>query len=441
MAQKTLSKPSKRQDISINLNLNVRGIRPSPTLAIDELSQRLLDEGQEVFKLGLGQSPFPVPEIMRKELEANAHQREYQPAKGLLTLRKAVAEYYIRTQRVKCSAEDVLIGPGSKELLFLLQLVYYGDLVMPTPFWISYAPQAKIIGRHMQWVKTRQTNDWQLTPDELEQLCELDPDHPRIVMLNYPANPTGTTYNTLQLKELAAVARKYKVLLLSDEIYGELHHQGKHVSISRFYPEGTIISGGLSKWCGAGGWRLGTMTFPKELRWLLEAMTNVASQTFTSTSTPIQYAAIKAYEESNEMERYLKNARNVLKITGNVLSEMMQDAEIDIHTPQGGFYLFPDFYLFRESLQERGIFTSRELCERLLEETGVATLPGSYFGRSEQELTMRIAYVDFDGALALNASDEYNQNGISLDREFVFQNCPRVVEAVNRICDWVRKDV
>lgn len=440
MAQKTLSKTGKRQDISINLNLNVRGVWPSPTLAIDELSRRLIDEGQEVFRLGLGQSPFPVPEIMRKELEANAHQREYQPAKGLWLLREAVANYNMRTKGVKCSGEDVLIGPGSKELLFLLQLVYYGDLVIPTPFWNSYAPQAKIIGRHMQWVKTSQSHDWQLTPDELERLCEMDPDRPRILIVNYPANPTGTTYNAEQLKELAAVARKYKVVLLSDEIYGELHHNGKHVSIARYYPEGTIISGGLSKWCGAGGWRLGTLTFPKELRWLLEAMSNVASQTFTSTSTPIQYAAIKAYEESDEMERYLNNARNVLKITGKVLCEMMQDAEIDIHLPQGGFYLFPDFYLFRENLQARGIFSSKELCERLLEETGVAVLPGSCFGRSEQELTLRIAYVDFDGALALNASDEYSQNGISLDREFVFQNCPRVVEAVKRICDWVREE-
>jgi len=118
---------------AVHLNLNVRGLAQSATLAINERSNQLLRQGRPVFKLGLGQSPFPVPESVVEELRTNAYQKDYLPVKGLRELRKAVADYYRRTQRLQRSGEDVLIGPGSKELMFLLQLVYYGDLVIPTP--------------------------------------------------------------------------------------------------------------------------------------------------------------------------------------------------------------------------------------------------------------------------------------------------------------------
>ncbi len=144
------------------------------------------------------------------------------------------------------------------------------------------------MGRQIRWVPTRPENDWRLMPEELDPLCKDDPSRPRIVILNYPSNPTGDSYTLDELKALVKVARKSKVLLISDEIYGELHHRGQHVSIARFYPEGTII---MSKWCGAGGWRLGTFVFPQSLHWLLDAMAVVASETFPSpvppSSTPL----------------------------------------------------------------------------------------------------------------------------------------------------------
>jgi aspartate aminotransferase len=102
-----------------------------------------------------------------------------------------------------------------------------------------------------------------------------------LVVLNYPSNPTGQTYDAAQLEELATVARRYRLVVLSDEIYGELDHRGQHRSIAEFYPEGTIVSSGLSKWAGAGGWRLGTFLFPSTLRWLQDAMAVAASETFT----------------------------------------------------------------------------------------------------------------------------------------------------------------
>jgi aspartate aminotransferase len=248
-----------------HLNLNVRGLPVSATLGINELSNQLKAQKKDVYKLGLGQSPFPVPESVVEELKMNAHQKDYLPVRGLPSLQEAVANYYQRTQELYFDPEHILVGPGSKELMFILQLAYYGDLVIPTPSWVSYAPQAHIIGRHVYWLPTRSDNRWLLTPQELEKLCKKDPSKPRIVILNYPNNPTGCSYSETELKELADVASYYNLIILSDEIYGELNFTGSHVSIARYYPEGTIISSGLSKWCGAGGWRLGTFTFPSSL--------------------------------------------------------------------------------------------------------------------------------------------------------------------------------
>lgn len=428
----------KRVSPNINLNLNVRGLKQSATLTINEKSAHLMREGKKVFRFGLGQSPFPVPQPVIDELRANAHQKDYLPVRGLPGLREAVSGYHRRMHGIERAGDDVLIGPGSKELMFILQLVYYGDLVIPTPSWVSYAPQARIVGRQIHWVPTQRDNDWRMMPGDLDRVCQDDPGRPRIVILNYPSNPTGDSYSIEELKALARVAKKHKVILVSDEIYGELHHRGQHVSIARYYPEGTIISGGLSKWCGAGGWRLGTFTFPHTLRWLLDAMSTVASETYTSTSAPIQYAAIRAFEGGTEMESYLVQSRRVLRHLGRHVWHCLRDAGAEVSAPVGGFYLFPDFSLLSERFARHGITNSVQLCERLLDETGVATLPGADFGRPLAELTLRLAYVDFDGARILSAAQQVPLEQ-ELDQSFLEMYCPNVTQGADAMCRWINK--
>jgi aspartate aminotransferase len=418
------------------INLNVRGLPVSATLAINEKSLELRRSGRKVYRLGLGQSPFPVPDPVVEVLRARAHEKDYLPVKGLYALREAVADYHRRTQGIEASADDVLIAPGSKELMFLLQLVFYGDLLIPTPSWVSYAPQAHIIGRHVRWLSTHRDNDWHLMPDELDRHCSQDPGKPRILILNYPSNPTGRTYSEEELRGLAEVARRHQVVLLSDEIYGELHHHGKHQSIARYYPEGTIISSGLSKWCGAGGWRLGTFLFPPGLRKLQSAMAVVASETYTSTSAPIQYAAVRAFRGGIEIERYLVHSRRILDALGTAMTTRMKEAGILVSDPHGAFYLFPDFSNFADNLNGAGITTSEQLCDRLLEDTGVAVLPGSVFGRPPHEMTMRIAYVDFDGAQALAAAEALAP-GTPINGDFLKSWCGEMLEASERICKWI----
>lgn len=420
----------------VSLNLNVRGLKESATLAINNQSNQLIRQGRQVYRLGLGQSPFPVPEVVQEALRQNSHQKDYLPVQGLQSLREAVAKHHSKYDFVHFNPDSVLIGPGSKELMFLLQMSYYGDLVIPTPCWVSYSPQAQIIGRPVVSISTSFENDWRLQPKSLRQLCEKDPGRPRLVILNYPGNPEGGTYSQKTLIEIAEVAREFDIILLSDEIYGKLSHSGEHISIARYYPEGTIVSSGLSKWCGAGGWRLGTFTFPESLKWLQNAMAAVASETFTSTSTPIQYAAVRAFEGGTEIEHYLAHSRRILARLGDWAASRFREVGARVVSPKGAFYLFPDFTPIADKLIKNEIRTSPALCRRALEETGVAFLPGKVFGRPDEELTVRIAYVDFDGARALAASEQIPIDQ-DLSQDFIDIYCHNTKKGVDLLCNWL----
>lgn len=420
----------------VHLNLNVRGLASSATVAINERCADLRREGREVVRLGLGQSPFPVPAPVVEALKANAHQKDYLAVKGLPALREAIVGYYRRTEGLEYLPANVLVGPGTKELMFLVQLVYYGDLVIPSPSWVSYAPQARIIGRHLRWLPTDARSGLGVTPGALEALCQEDPERPRLLILNYPGNPTGTAYTPAQLEAIAAVARRYRVLVLSDEIYGGLEFDGRHRSIARYYPEGTIISNGLSKWCGAGGWRLGAFVFPETLDWLADTMAAVASETFTSTSAPIQYAAVTAFGDDPELTRYLADSRRILKGLMEWTWRRLKAGGASLCRPRGGFYVFPDFRRLRAGLKRRGVTDSEALCRRALDETGVAFLPGTVFGRPREELSVRIACVDFDGGGALRGLAAWPGDGVPGDG-WLAEHCGPAFQGIERLCEWL----
>jgi aspartate aminotransferase len=410
---------------------NITRIKPSATLLINERSKALIRQGKKVYKLGFGQSPFPVPSKVVQALRDNAHQKEYLPVKGLIELRRAVANYHHKKFGIHCSENDVLIGPGSKELLFLSQIVYKGEFLIPSPSWVSYEPQTHLANNQYSWIETKKENDYLLDALALDLHCSRNTVSPKVLFLNYPSNPTGDSFGFEQLKEIASIARKHSILIISDEIYGDIHHAGSHRSIATYYPEGTIVSSGLSKWCGAGGWRLGTFVFPKELHWLLENMAIVASETYTAASAPIQYAAIAAYEEDNAIEEYLKNSRLVLSKVATACSSILLEHKIHHPIPKGGFYLMPDFSFYKDRLLSKNIQTSFQLCEMLLAETGVALLPLSAFGMNESFLGARLSYVDFDGAHALDLIRKNRNTSAEL-------LAPKVLEGIFQIIAWLQ---
>lgn len=422
----------------VSLNLNVRGMGRSATLSINEQVRRFRREGRTVYNMGLGQSPFPVPAPVVESLRVHAPEKDYLPVQGLRELRGAVAEFHRKYEHVQVHPDRVLIGPGSKELMFLLQLTYYGEINVLPPCWVSYLPQARVIGRKVNLIQTSYEDGWKITPQKLQQAFELvqDDSRPRLLVLNYPSNPVGNTYRADELQEIAEICRRFEVLVLSDEIYAGLHHTGEHASIAQFYPQRTIISSGLSKWCGAGGWRLGTFAFPPELEWLLDAMAAVASETYTSVCAPVQYAAVTAFRGGAEIERYLAHARRILAAVGRACAGQLAAAGVRVHPPEGAFYLFLDFSPFREQLAARGITTGTQLCDRLMEETGVAILPGAAFARSRSELTARMAYIDFDGARTMSASEQIPLD-VPLPDEFIRTWCGQVLEGTRRMIEWL----
>jgi aspartate aminotransferase len=420
------------------LNPNVIGLKESPTLRINQHCKELAAKGKHIYKLGLGQSPFPVPDSVVNALRLYAPQKDYLHVQGLPELRKAVADFHRKKDGVDILPSNVIIGPGSKELLFLLQMVFEGEVIIPSPSWVSYLPQAKIIGNTIHVLHTTHENKWRLMPEELEKFCnENNSDRKKnyLLILNYPGNPDGITYAKESIIALAETARRNNIYILSDEIYGQLHHEGNHVSIAKYYHEGTIISSGLSKWCGAGGWRLGTFSFPPNLHWLMEAMAAVASETYTSVSAPIQYAAVQAFLCGAEIEDYLWHVRKILALLGKEFASIIKKGNILVNDPTGGFYLFLDFTPLKEKLYSRGITDSAVLCDRLLDETGVAILPGVDFNRPADELSARLSYVDFDGAKALAASYRIPMHE-NLPDDFLSHYCSNVIEAAGKITEW-----
>jgi aspartate/methionine/tyrosine aminotransferase len=385
----------------MHIKTHIKQIKPSDTLVINQRSKMLSDAGKEIFRFGFGQSPFPVPELIQDALRANAHQKDYLPVQGLLTLRHNIATHTNHLLASDYHASQVFIGPGSKELIYLTQLALDLPLIIPSPSWVSYAPQA-IMAQNKIYTIPCASGTWNLTAQDLEDTLIYNKLHGGLLILNYPNNPTGQQLDDLTLASIAFIAKKYALIIISDEIYGLLDFNHQYQSIARYYPEGTIISSGISKWCGAGGWRLGYFIIPTTLSKLYKTLVSLASETFSAVSAPIQYAAVFAYSGHPLLEQYRLDCITILQHIASYTWSRLTQMNIAVAAAAGGFYLMPDFSFYTDKLSLKGIKTSKALCEDLLEKTGVALLPGSAFGRPPGELTARLCFIDFDGTKALN---------------------------------------
>ncbi len=212
---------------------------------------------------------------------------------------------------------------------------------------------------------------------------------------------------------------------MSDEIYTDLTFCNKYESISKFYPERTFISGGLSKWCGAGGWRVGFFAVPSSLSELLENIKTLASESYSTVNSPAQFAAVEAYE--GDHEEYKAKTLNILKSVGNYVYNNLKSNKVLINSPQGAFYLMPEFL-------NKKYKTSTELCEKILDETGVAMLPASDFGFGPKRMLTRLCYIDFDGSEFLKAMLKRN----TINDRIIEKYAPNVVEGTRKLSNWAK---
>ncbi len=396
-------------------------LKPSATLAINEECSKLKKLGKKIYRFGFGQSPFPTPDSVVSELKNHANKNTYLPMQGLEELREAIADHLKHTNNNNFNKENIVIGPGTKELMFLTQIAFQGDIILPAPSWVSYQPQAFIAKNKVHWIQTTSDSNWFPTAEQIEKKIKEIKEKNLLLFINSPNNPSGTVCNNL--KDISKVAKKYKLIILSDEIYSPLTFNSEYKSISNYYPEGTIVSNGLSKWCGAGGWRLGFFAIPNQLVELKNSLKILCSESFSSVSAPTQYAAIKAYNGNHSV--YLSEVKRILSLTANYVFENLKSNVINIAKPQGGFYLFPEFTNTKFS-------SSSEMCKDILKKTGVALLPGSDFGLDNKKMLARLSYTDFDGANFLK-----NTTGSKkLDNADLEKNAPNIVEGVAALKQW-----
>ncbi len=402
---------------------NILKLKQSSTLIINEKCKKLINQGKKVYQFGFGQSPFPVPEKIVNTLKDNAHRKEYLPIQGLERLRDSISNDLKNKIGVKYPKENIVITPGSKEAMLLLHVAFNGEIILSAPSWVSYEPQA-VIGRNkVHWIKTSRENNWFPTATQLEKKINSIKKKNLIFIMNSPNNPSGTVCKNL--KELAEVAKKYNIIVLSDEIYTDLTFCNKYESISQYYPEKTFISGGLSKWCGAGGWRVGFFAVPQKLSKLLENIKTLASESYSTVNSPAQFAAVTAY--NGDFIEYKTKTTNILRSVGNYVYNNLKSNKVLINPPQGAFYLMPEF-------PNKKYKNSTELCEVILDETGVAMLPASDFGFSKKKMLTRLCYIDFDGAEFLKA----NVSGNVLEDKIIEKYAPNVVEGVKKLSNWAK---
>ena len=400
---------------------HIKSLRPSATLAINEKCKKLRAEGKKIFNFGFGGSPFPIPDKIVSALKNNAHKKEYLASVGLKELRDVIARYLNKNSNTDYKQEDIIIGPGTKQLMFLLQLGFDGEFIFPTGSWVSYEPQAIIAKNKVHWIQTSRENNWFPKPDDIEKKIKNIKSKNIILFINSPNNPSGAVCKNL--KEIAEIAKKHKIIILSDEIYTQLQFDGKYDSVSKYYPEGTIVSSGLSKWLGAGGWRLGFFAVPHQLKTILKMLQILSSESLSAVSAPIQYAAVEAF--SNDFSDFIKKTRNILFSVGNFVYNNLKSNNVLINPPQGGFYIMPEF--LNSKFKNSG-----EMCDDILKKTGVALLPGSDFGFKPNKMLTRLSYTDFDGENFLKNYDGSN----NLDDDIIKKFAPNVVEGTKRLAEW-----
>ncbi len=390
-----------------------------------------------------GQSPFHVPETLEKALAKNSAKGHYSAAEGILELREAVAGFNKRHFGLDVDPSRIIIGPGTKDLIFTIFSMISGSAIIPAPSWIGYYPQLRLLGKHYHTYKLRLKYDFKIQPDELDDyLSKLTHEKTQhLLIINNPHNPTGQVYSKNELLEIVQVCRKYNMLILADEIYAlSTYNLGNFTSIGLLYPEGTFVTNGLSKDRSAGGYRLGSCILPRlESNRLFADFSKIAATVYTNVSTPTQFAAIEAYKPNQDIGEYLKITREIHRMMGFYFSNAFNNLEGIIATkPKGGFYFYADFNQLKENLKIKGIMSSNELGQSLLSHPyHVATVTGDSLMLSPDDYGARIAFVDYDGKKAFERYKSNPPKSKTDETEFVKENAPRMIKGIESLRNYI----
>jgi Aspartate/tyrosine/aromatic aminotransferase len=357
----------------------VKGIDESVTLATAARASALKEEGRDVLLLTVGQPDFTTPKHIEDraiEVMETGRSSFYTPASGLPILKKAIASYMDEHYGFQPNPNEIIVTSGAKFAIyafFMSVLNPEDEVIIPCPYWVSYADQVKMAGGEPVFVNCDEANDFKLT---LEQVEKARTDKTKVLLINSPSNPTGMLYSQDELRILGEWAVKHNILILSDDIYHRLVYNGnyadKMAAISPEIREKTVVINGISKTYAMTGWRIGFAVGPEPI---ISAMSKIASQTTSNPATIAQYAAIEALTGNQDaVEKMRVEFENRLNTIYPLLEEIPGFKTIK---PQGAFYFFPDV---SEAMELSGFSDVTDFTNALLEEEGVAIVTGAGFG-------------------------------------------------------------
>lgn len=376
-----------------NLSIWAEGVSPSPTLAVDAKAKALKAKGESVCGFGAGEPDFDTPEFI-KDAAAKALKdgmTKYAPAAGVPALRTAISEKYMRDNMIEnVEPSQVIVSPGGKYSCYLAILSVVSpkdEVIIPSPYWVSYPEMVKLAGGIPNFIKTEMEDGFKITPKQFKASIS---DKTRLVILNSPSNPTGAIYSKDELEAIVQIAIEHNIYIMSDEIYEYLLYDDvKHFSPASFSKEAanlTITVAGFSKTFSMTGWRLGTMLAPPKIA---KAVASLQSQTSSNATTFAQYGALAALEN---WDRSMKEIEDMLQHFDRrrlkLLNGLNAIAGIECNRSEGAFYLFPRIKNF-------GI-SSMDFASQLLETKKVAVVPGEGFGA---EGYMRLSYATADSVI------------------------------------------
>lgn len=362
----------------MKLAKRVMTLTPSTTLEITAKAKALKDAGHDVIGLGAGEPDFNTPEhILNAAKDAMEKGfTKYTPSGGLPALKNEIVNKLKVDNSIEYKPSEIVVCSGAKHALYLLFQVILdeGDeVIIPTPYWVSYPEQVKLADGVPVYVEGKEENNFKITAAQLKEKISTKT---RAVIINSPSNPTGMVYTEQELLEIGEVCKKHNVLIVSDEIYEKLLYDGnKHISIAQLSPELkdlTIIINGVSKSHSMTGWRIG---YAAGNETIIKAMTNLASHSTSNPTSIAQYATIAAYAGPQDD---VETMRAAFEERLNVIFEKINNIPgFSCIKPQGAFYLFPNA---SEAAKLAGLEDVDSFVKVLLDEEKVALVPGSGFG-------------------------------------------------------------
>lgn len=356
----------------------------SETLAMTQAARDLKAQGKDVISLSIGEPDFNTPETIKeaakKAIDDNFS--HYPPVPGYADLKEAVCKKFKRDNNLDFTPDQIIVSTGAKQSIYQVVqcLVNPGDeVVIPTPYWVSYREIVKVAGGNCIYVKTEIENDFKVTAEQLEKAIT---PKTKLIMFSSPSNPTGMLYSKEELRKIADMLQRHpQVYVMADEIYEHINFVGKHESIAQFpeIKERVITINGVAKGYAMTGWRIGFIAAPL---FIAKACNKLQGQITSATCSIAQKATVRAMELDPATDKDIIWMREQFKERRDLVYKLLCEIPgLNVRLPQGAFYFFPEVSsYFGKSYGEYHIKNSTDLCMYLLHEANVATVMGSAFG-------------------------------------------------------------